>query len=216
MHAHTPALLREVRTALLARARMLGIEGDREEAVIDELLEREVRVEAPTEADCRAYYAANEALFRAGTLAEVDHILFAPQDDAHRPALRSFAQQQLDALRQDEAGFADAAQRWSNCPSGKVGGNLGQLTRDDVVPEFWQAIADFARPGLLLELVETRFGIHIVRVNRFAPGPLLPFEAVRARIEERLAQHRLVEALRAYAHAMVHDASEPDGRTHSH
>ena len=86
----------------------------------------------------------------------------------------------------------------------------------DALPEFWQAIEDFARPGLLPELVETRYGIHIVRINRFAPGPLLPLEAVRERIEERLAQHRLVEALRAYAHAMVHDAPEVEGRTHSH
>lgn len=213
MHAHTPALLREVRGALLARAKALGIDGEREEAIIDALLEREVRVEPPSEADCRAFYAANEALFRAGTLAEVDHILFAPQDEAHRPALRAFAREQLDALLRDEAGFAEAARRWSNCPSAAVGGNLGQLTREDVVPEFWRAIESASRPGLLPEPVETRYGIHIVRINRFAPGPLLPFDAVRGRIEERLADRNLVEALRAYAHALTH----PDHREeHAH
>lgn len=212
MHAHTPALLREVRGALLERAQALGIEGEREEEIIDALLEREVRVDPPSEADCRAFYAAHESLFRAGTLAEVDHILFAPQDESHRPALRAFAQQQLDALLRDEAGFAEAARRWSNCPSAAVGGNLGQLTREDVVPEFWQAIEGAARPGLLPELVETRYGIHIVRINRYAPGPLLPFDAVRGRIEERLASRKLVDALRDYAHALAH----PGHEVHAH
>lgn len=208
MHAHTPALLREVRAALLARAQRIGITGEREEAVIDELLEREVQVDPPTEDDCRAYYIAHEDRFRAGTLAEVDHILFAPGDASQRAALRAFAREQLDALLRDPAGFGAAAQRWSNCPSGKVGGNLGQITRDDVVPEFWQPIEASGRPGLLPELVETRYGIHIVRVNRFAAGPLLPFAAVRHRIEERLAQERLVAALREYAQAVVSEAPD--------
>ena len=212
MHAHTPALLREVRAALLERAAALGIEGEREEAIIDALLERDVQVEPPVQSDCREYYAAHESVFRAGTLVEVDHILFAPAEASQSPALRAFAQQQLVALRQDEAGFADAARRWSNCPSSTLGGNLGQLTRNDVVPEFWQAIDAFARPGLLPELVETRFGIHIVRINRFEPGPLLPFEAVRSRIEQRLAQQKLVVALREYAHTLLH----PQHDEHTH
>jgi peptidyl-prolyl cis-trans isomerase C len=190
MHAGTPALLREMRATLLERAAALGIEGDREEDIIDALLEREVRVEPPSEADCHGYFVAREQTFRSGSVVEADHIFFAPKEDAQRPVLRAFAQQQLDLLRGDENGFAAAARRWSNCPSANLGGNLGQLTRNDVVPEFWQAVANAGRPGLLPELVESRYGIHIVRINRFEPGRPLTFEAVRRQIEERLAQER--------------------------
>lgn len=204
MHAGTAALLREMRAALLERAAALGIEGDREEDIIDTLLEREVRVELPSEADCHGYFVAHEKGFRSGTVVEADHILFAPKEDSQRPVLRAFAQQQLDLLRNDENGFAAAARRWSNCPSANLGGNLGQLTRNDVVPEFWQAVANAGGTGLLPELVESRYGIHIVRINRFEPGRLLPFETVRCQIEERLAQERLVTALREYAHALMH------------
>lgn len=199
-----PFLAREVRAALLARAAALGIAGEEEDAIIDALLEQEVPVEAPTAAECRDYYARNEALFRAGTIVEVDHILFAAVEDAHRPALRDFAQHRLEALIADDSGFAQAAREWSNCRSGAVGGNLGQITRRDVVPEFWHALDRFGRPGLLPELIETRFGLHIARINRFEAGPLLPFETVRERIEGRISHHKLAVALRAYADALLH------------
>jgi peptidyl-prolyl cis-trans isomerase C len=99
------------------------------------------------------------------------------------------------------------AQQLSNCPSAQVGGNLGQLTRADVVPEFWQVVATFAEnegAGVLPRLVETRYGLHIVRVARYLPGKPLPFEAVRDSIAARLAQRALHAALRDYAHALFH------------
>jgi len=214
MHAHAPALLRELRTALLARAAALGIGGASEEAIIDTLLDRDVRIEPASEAERRSYYAQRESLFRAGTLVEVDHILFAPKKDSQRNTLRRFAQDQLLALLDNVADFAESARRWSNCSSSALGGNLGQLTRSDVVPEFWQPIEDFAHPGLLPQLVETRYGFHIVRINRFETGPLLPFEAVRGRIEERIAQEKLVIALREYAHALTHDERGERAQAH--
>lgn len=211
MKEQAPFLVREVRAALLERAAALGIRGEREDAVIDALLEREVRVDPPSEAECRDYYARHEPLFRASTIVEVDHILFAAADSAASVALREFAQRQLDALRADGADgagdssvFARLARDLSNCPSGAHGGNLGQITQRDVVPEFWHAIDRFGRAGLLPHLVETRYGLHIARVQRYDAGPVLPFEAVRQRIEERLAQRNLIAALRKYTHALLH------------
>ncbi len=198
--------LQAIRVELLARAAALGIAADSEEATIDALLEREVRVEPPTDAECRAHYEAHPQAFGAGALIEADHILFAAREDAHRPALRDFAQERLALIERGEIDFADAARQWSNCPSGSVGGNLGQFTREQVVPEFWQALEEFGATGLVPEPVETRFGVHIVRVARRVPGERLPYELVAERVQTHLAEHRLRVALRDYAHSLLHEA----------
>ncbi len=213
--------VQQIRDALLARAGELGIDGGSEELTLDALLEREVRPSPPTEADCRAYYDAHRDSLRPGSIAEVDHILFAVTDPSPHPALRARAEQVLAALRADDRGFADLARQLSNCPSAAQGGNLGQLTRSAVVPEFWQPIeaaaADgIAFPGLLPALVETRFGLHIVRVNRLARGEVLPYAVARPQIEAQLAERNLRIALHQYVHRLMHGDGEHDGHEHGH
>lgn len=201
----------DIRNRLLERARALGLEGDSEERLVDELLDREVQPPLPTEDDCRRYYAAHRSLFRSGDLVEADHILFAVTEHTPLAAMRSRAQQVLEQVLAEPARFAALAAEYSNCPSAQVGGNLGQLTRSEVVPEFWQAVAQFPGTGILPNLVESRYGLHVLRVSRQIDGRELPFEAVQPRIAARLAERNLRRALRDYAHSLMH-ASE----AHSH
>lgn len=196
--------VQDIRSRLLERARSLGLEGETEEHLLDALLDREVQVASPTPADCQRYYAEHPDLFRVGDLIEADHILFAVTDHVPLAALREHAQAVLDELRAAPEGFAQRAAELSNCPSAQVGGNLGQLTREAVVPEFWQALTASDGTGVLPALVETRYGLHIVRVARRVAGRALPFEAVQPQIMQRLSELGLKRALREYAHALVH------------
>jgi len=200
-------LVQDIRDRLLARARELGLDGDSEERLLDALLDQEVRAPQPTETDCLGFYHEHPELFRSGDLVEADHILFAVTDGVRLIALRQLAQQVLDSARAEPARFAALALEYSNCPSGRVGGNLGQLSRGDVVPEFWQAVASFAGIGIVPTLVETRHGLHVVRVRRRIEGRVLPYEAVQPRIATRLAQRSLEQALRDYAHGLMHEAA---------
>jgi peptidyl-prolyl cis-trans isomerase C len=195
----------EVRSRLLQRAQALGIAAATEEAMIDALLDRDVPIAPPTDAEVRAYYEREATrLFSAGALFEADHILFAVTEGVPLEALRERAQAVLDDLLQGPERFAALAAEFSNCPSGGVGGSLGQIGRADVVPEFWTALDASTGTGVLPRLVESRFGLHIVRIARRIPGRPVPFEAVRERIAAHLAEQRLRAALRDYAHALVH------------
>ena len=200
--------VQDIRNRLVERARALGLEGESEERLIDELLDREVQPPAPTEADCRRYYDAHRSLFRSGDVVEADHILFAVTEHTPLAALRSRARQVHEQVLAEPVRFAALAGECSNCPSARVGGNLGQLTRREVVPEFWQAIAQFPGTGLLPTLVETRYGLHVLRVTRRIEGRELSFEAVQPQIAARLAERGLQQALRDYAHALAHGADE--------
>ena len=88
---------------------------------------------------------------------EVNHILFQVTPNVDLDALRQRAQSVLDELTLDPSAFAAAAKKYSNCPSAEVGGNLGQLSRGETVPEFEKAIFAAAAHSLLPRLVETRF-----------------------------------------------------------
>ena len=55
---------------------------------------------------------------------------------------------------------------------------VGQLGRGDSVPEFARALFGREALGVLPELVDTRYGFHVVLVARRIAGRQLPYEAV--------------------------------------
>jgi peptidyl-prolyl cis-trans isomerase C len=67
-----------------------------------------------------------------------------------------------------------------------------------MVPEFEAALFKLGPTGILRELVKTRYGFHIVAVDRHIPGSKLPFETARDRIAEKLSASVEEKALRQY------------------
>ncbi|HEU0200860.1 MAG TPA: peptidylprolyl isomerase [Burkholderiaceae bacterium] len=200
--------VQEIRRRLLARASALNIAAGSEEAALDALLDREIDVPAPTADECRTYYDAHPELFTAGALIEADHILFAVGERVPLEALLERAEEVLSSALAAPETFGELARNYSNCPSGALNGNLGQLSRSDVVPEFWKAIESLDGIGIVPRLVETRFGLHVVRLVRRIEGKPLPFETVHERIAQFLTARRLRVALREYAHGLLHEAEE--------
>ena len=62
------------------------------------------------------------------------------------------------------------------------GGNLGQLSMRDTAPEFDAALCAMIPGEITAEPVASRFGHHIIRLDRKIEGRQLPFERVRERI----------------------------------
>jgi peptidyl-prolyl cis-trans isomerase C len=60
------------------------------------------------------------------------------------------------------AKFQTLAKKYSSCPSGKKGGDLGEFKRGQMVPQFDK----IAFKGAILEphLVKTKFGWHVIKV----------------------------------------------------
>lgn len=176
-----------LRALLRQRAAALQVVADGEEAAIEKLLEQEITPQPVAEEEVRRYFEGNRQKFRSGDLFEVSHILFDTigAEDAKAAVLK--AEGVLFQLKNDPECFAEVARDQSCCSSAKIGGALGQISPGSVVPEFWAALVGFGRTGLLPQLVETRFGHHIVRIERCALGEALPFEAVQARVRDYLA-----------------------------
>jgi peptidyl-prolyl cis-trans isomerase C len=176
------------------------------DAAIERLLERDVRVPDPGEAECRRFYDAHPALFTAGELAAVRHILFQVTSGTPVAALRARAEQVLSELLAAPERFEALARECSNCPSAQHGGNLGQLQRGESVPEFEQVLFGGTWTGIHGQLVKTRFGFHVLAVDQRAPGRRAPFEAVRAQVAERLRATSLERALAQYVRVLAGQA----------
>ena len=201
-----------VRELLLQRAVAAGLAaaeatGDEADAAIERLLEKEIATPEPGEDECRRYYDAHPAEFASGELAFARHILFQVTPGAPVPAIRAKAELTLAELAKDSSRFEQLARELSNCPSGQHGGHLGQLGRGETVPEFEQALFNGAYTGLYPQLVKTRFGFHVLAVDRREPGRQIPFDAARERIAQRLRERVTTRALQQYVSVLAGQAA---------
>jgi peptidyl-prolyl cis-trans isomerase C len=211
--AATRALV--IRELLLQEARRLAIpveqetdaDGRREteeDALVRALLEREVHVPEADETTLRRFYDNNRQRFMSAPLWEADHILVAARHDdaAGFAAARDKASVLAAMLAEDPDRFADLARGHSACPSGALGGNLGQLSPGETTPEFEAALLKLS-PGAISGPVETRYGVHLIRLRRHVEGRQLPFEAVRDRIAAYLDEHVRRQASAQYVALLV-------------
>lgn len=200
-----------VRELLLQEARRLGVEAEplvdaegrrktAEEAAIRALVDREVRTPSADAETCRRYYEKNRRQFRSSDIYEAAHILFAANkaDSQTYAKAHAAAEAALTILREYPERFADLAQTHSACSSASQGGNLGQITEGQTTPEFEEALFGLA-PGLIgPEPVPTRYGFHIIRLDRKHEGRELPFDLVADRIVEYLQESARRRAMAQY------------------
>ena len=190
-----------IRELLLQRARMIdlapkpisdaaGRRETEEEALMRGVVDREVIVPEPDDETCRRYYDRNGARFRSPDIFEAAHILFAalPKDREAYARAREQAATMLAELHQQPERFAELAHAHSRCLSAAQGGNLGQITAGQTTSEFERALIALASGELCAEPVATRYGFHIIRLDRKHEGRLLPYDVVASRIADYLRE----------------------------
>jgi len=188
-----------------------GVISEAAAGAIEALLENDLNVPEPSDEACRRHHAAHEPSYSTGERVRARHILFAVTPGVDVAALRKRVEPIFLDVRCHDGGasehFADAARKWSNCPSGAQGGDLGWLASADCAPEFARELFGHAEVGVLPRLVHSRFGLHIVEVLEREPGAAQPFDAVRGTVAMALRQQSYVTALRQYLRLLAGRAS---------
>lgn len=175
------------------------------EDAIERLLAQEVVTPAASESECARYYEANQQRFVSSLLLELRHILVAAeQNAADRVAAKDRAEALLARLQAGED-FSALAQTESVCPSKTLGGNLGQISRGQMVPEFERQVFG-CDAGLLPRPIETRYGFHLVLIERKESGRQLPYAAVSATIAKYLNEKVRRKATAQYLHTLIANA----------
>jgi peptidyl-prolyl cis-trans isomerase C len=200
-----------IRQLLLDEARRLELvpypckdgDGRREtddEALVRQVVDSEVKVPQADEATCRHYFEQNRKKFRSSDIFEAEHILFAaaPGDRAARAKAKADAIDAIRVLQVEPDRFSDLARAHSACPSTQQGGNLGQITHGATAQEFEKALAALEPGTIKTAPVETRYGFHVIRLQRSVLGQELPFEVVHEKISAYLAEASERRALAQY------------------
>jgi len=204
-----------IRELLRQRLGTLGLRKERErveetavrDAEVDALLERELAVPEADEAACRRYFNMNARHFRTPDLFEVRHILIAvaPDDEEGRLKARDRAEALIAQLRDDSESFPGLARIHSDCPSKDDGGRLGQIGKGQTVPEF-EAALEHLPEGLAARPVETRYGYHVVWIDRRIHGRALSFEQVKPTIARYLEESSRRRAISQYIRRLAGEA----------
>ena len=101
-----------------------------------------------------------------------------------------------DRLRRGE-NFATLALEYSQDPSRSRGGDLGYLERSQMIPSF--ADAAFAlEPGQVSDIVETRFGYHLIKMVDRIPSSRMAYRNARIKIDRTLRRNKEKAAAAKY------------------
>ena len=202
-----------IRQLLLQEAARLGIaagtdageDAGSEEAVIQALLAQEVVTPEPDEETLRRYWSANAAKFSTPDVYEAAHILFlaAPDDDAARATAKQAASETLALLQEDPTRFATLARERSACPSAASGGLLGQQSRGDLVSEIETFVMAMEEGQICPLPVATRYGYHILRLDRLIRGAKLPFETAAPLVAQHLTSQSWQRAVSQYLRVLA-------------
>ncbi len=172
----------------------------RDGLTIKALIDNEViqRLSLP-DATIRAYYDDNPTLFQRSEQVKASHILIAVPEgaDENKRAEALAAIQSLKLRIDNGENFANLAMDHSACPSKAKGGDLGFFGKEQMVAPFSEAAFALA-PGQVSDVVETRFGYHLIRVTEKREAQTMPFNDVKEAIAARLRQEMESEKIDAY------------------
>jgi peptidyl-prolyl cis-trans isomerase D len=143
------------------------------------------------EEDILDYYESNLEKFKNPKTVQARHILIKVDQNAKPEEVESARQRAEDVLKLAREGqdFAALARQYSEGPTKAKGGDLGTFRREAMVKPF----ADQAfsmKVGDISDPVRTRFGWHIIKVEKINPAKTRSLDEAREDIEKTLKTER--------------------------
>ena len=165
-------------------------------------------------AELQSYYEQNKASFTEPEQRRASHILLTVGEGGSakdKDGARKLAQELLARIKARPDDFAKLAQEYSKDPgSAAKGGDLGFFGRGMMVKPFEEA-AFGLKPGDTSDIVESEFGLHLIRVSEVKGGAVAPFEQVKGKIEatfrQQQAQKKFAESAEQFTN-IVYEQSD--------
>jgi peptidyl-prolyl cis-trans isomerase C len=167
----------------------------------------------PTEKEITEFYQKNKDKLKVPESVHTRHILIAtPKTETDKT--KAEKRVKAEGLRKQllaGADFADLAKKNSDCPSKEKGGDLGNISRGQMVKPFEDA-AFSQKKDAIGPVVETDFGYHIIQVLQHnEPQTLNLDDKIKAEIASFLEREKMqkafasmLERLKAKATIIIH------------
>ncbi|MBI4383839.1 MAG: peptidylprolyl isomerase [Nitrospinae bacterium] len=152
-----------------------------------------------SEKEIKEFYLSHQKEFSVSDMVRARHILFIfdpGTSEAQKRAKSKLAEQALANIRAGED-FVQAAKKYSEDVSASSGGDLGLLERGKLAPAFEQA-AFKLQPGEVSDIVNTPYGLHIIKIEEFVPGKVKPYNEVKPEIDRILFSQKRGKEYKAW------------------
>ena len=164
--------------------------------LIDEEVADKIKI---SDEETKSYYDANPQLFQQPEQVKASHILIkvdANATDAQKAEARKKIKEVQQKVQKGED-FATLAKTYSEGPSGPRGGDLGYFRRGQMVKPF-EAVAFSLKLNETSDIVETRFGYHLIKVVGKKPAKKMTYAEVKDRLNDRLKKQKMASETNAY------------------
>lgn len=152
-----------------------------------------------TAEEMQSFYQDNPDQMKEPEQVRLSHILVGADQNAS-PEQREEARKKTENIRAralEGEDFAVLARENSDDPGSKAnGGELPWVGRGDTVPPF-EAAAFALSPGEISDVVETRYGYHVIKLAERREGGVIPYDEAEPRIEQFLREQAIQERVRS-------------------
>ncbi|MFO7962747.1 MAG: SurA N-terminal domain-containing protein [Desulfobacterales bacterium] len=154
-----------------------------------------------TDEETAVYFEEHPEEFVQPKTVEASHILLKLTPDAEPESVEKKRKEAIEIMEMAKGGkdFAELAKTYSEGPTKASGGYLGTFEKNEMVAPFAEK-AFSMHAGEISEPVRTRFGWHIIRVEKINEEGSKTFEEVKGEIREKLEMQ--------YAEQMAYDQAE--------
>ncbi|MCP4629943.1 MAG: peptidylprolyl isomerase [bacterium] len=176
---------------------------------IRQLIEQQVTSKIViTDVETKAYYDGNPQMFKQPEQVKASHILI-KVDPGATEVQKAEARKKIDAVQQkikDVGDFAELAKEYSEGPSNTRGGDLGFFRRGQMVKPFDDTVFDM-KTNEISDIVETRFGYHIIKVYDKKPEETLAYAEVKEKLNQRMKQEKVEKDANLYVNQLKKEAN---------
>jgi peptidyl-prolyl cis-trans isomerase C len=180
----------------------------KQQRAIQQLIDKEFgKTVSVADKEVKAYYDKYPSFFKKPEQVRARHILIKVDPKAD-PKEKAEAHKKIEDIQQKlQKGedFEALAKEFSQCPSAANGGDLGSFGRGQMVKPFEEA-AFALKPGEVSDIVETRFGYHLIEVMDKKPATTIPYKDIKDRLKQYLKQEKIQKEVRLYAEKLKEKA----------
>ncbi len=141
----------------------------------------------PSDEDLQIQYDSQRSKYDIGEQVRARHILLKMSPDATDEEKEARRKEAIDIRKRAVEGedFGDLAKEFSEDSTASAGGDLGFFARGVMTGAFEEA--SFAlEPGAISDLVETQFGLHIIKLEEKIPARTKSLDEVRDEVRQTI------------------------------
>ena len=145
----------------------------------------------PTDMEIEDFYRLHQEDYKEAEKVHARHILFRIPPKAKTSDIQAIerrAEMVLELARKGDD-FAELARKYSEDSTASKGGDLGYFTREDMVKAF-SDVAFSLEKGEISDLVRTRFGFHIIKVEDIKEESIKPLAEIKETVIQNLKEEQ--------------------------